>query len=166
MFENLYNAQVKNKPKTGAYSAVRNLAPTDQKHFSTNNEPSLSELEVMIVDDILSNRKILEYTLRKLGIQKITTCTSGQEAIDSVAEKDFDLILMDLHMPEMSGFDATKEITKMKNGQRPWIVAQTADETSNSRLRTDEIGFDGYLTKPIRPQKVSDCIESLLASSL
>jgi len=121
----------------------------------------IEKVNIMIVDDILSNRKILEYTLKKLGVKEITTCSSGAEAIAAAQEKEYGLILMDLHMPEMSGFSTAKKILENSNGNKPRIVAQTADETDETRARIEKIGFVDCLTKPIRPHEIAECIQKL-----
>ncbi len=70
-------------------------------------------------------------------------------------KQTYHLILMDLHMPAMSGYEAGERILSLRQDQAfPLVFAQTADETPDAMERTTRIGFDGHLTKPIRPHEI------------
>ena len=128
-----------------------------QKHTVTK---SFSNLRVLIVDDLPTNRKVLQLLVKKFGAQT-QSCSSGEEALELLSSEEFDLILLDLHMPTMSGFEVGERIVASRSGKLPYLVAQTADETVQACDRTREIGFDAHLTKPIRPVKVSEILERI-----
>lgn len=126
------------------------------------NDPLASgrEIRVLVVDDLPTNQKILRHIIEKFGAA-VDTCESGEEAVRLCAENDYELVLMDLHMPSMSGFEAGERILRDRKGDLPLVFAQTADETARACDRTREIGFDGHLTKPIRPQAIRRILDWL-----
>ncbi|MGE9291070.1 MAG: response regulator [Puniceicoccales bacterium] len=126
----------------------------------TNNSQEFSEIQVLIVDDMATNRKVLQHLIRRIGAVP-ESCESGKKALQLCASKDFHLILLDLHMPEMSGFEVGEKIIAQRSTSLPLVVAQTADETPHACDRTQSIGFDGHLTKPIRPNKIIDFLRSI-----
>tara|TARA_B110000977_G_C11090816_1_gene496827 strand:+ start:7737 stop:8981 length:1245 start_codon:yes stop_codon:yes gene_type:complete len=109
------------------------------------NTTLIKNLSILVVDDNLINQVLTIKTLEKIGI-KAMPCPSGSEAIQLVASKSFDLVLMDLYMPVMTGEEATKEIRKT-NTSIP-IVALTALEKDNHWKELAQIGFSAMLHKP------------------
>jgi|GEM_PF-5350398 len=135
------------------------LRPREPENGQCENSSSQS-IRVLIVDDISTNRVILSHMIRKMGAAA-TTCESGEEALKILAGEKFELILMDLHMPEMSGFECGEKIIEKRTGKLPLLIAQTADETPTACKRTSEIGFDGHISKPIRPNKLTGIFDLL-----
>ena len=90
---------------------------------------------------------------------------NGREALKAFENEDFDLLLMDLQMPEMDGFEATAAIRKKEkdSGNHLPIVALTAHAMKGDRERCLAAGMDGYLTKPIRPLELDDLLETYVA---
>ncbi len=125
-------------------------------------DPDLPAFRVLVVDDIPTNQKILKHMVQRMGLQA-DVCGSGKEAVNLCQKNRYDLVLMDLHMPEMSGFEAGEIILGQRKGRLPLLYAQTADETEEACMRTREIGFDGHMTKPLRPQGVRKVLEGLLS---
>ena len=115
---------------------------------------SSDPVDVLVVDDLATNRKVLRHVVEKCGSVRVETCGSGGEAVRLCRERNFDLVLMDLHMPGMTGFEAGAEIVAARDGPLPMVVAQTADETPRACRTTGEMGFDGHLVKPIRPERI------------
>jgi signal transduction histidine kinase/DNA-binding NarL/FixJ family response regulator len=108
---------------------------------------------VLLVDDNMTNRKVASQILLKAGCV-VETATSGQEAIDRLnQDTDFDLVLMDIQMPEMDGMETTR---RLKNSitNLPPIVAMTAYAMKEDRERFLAVGMDDYLAKPIRAQQL------------
>lgn len=108
---------------------------------------------ILLVDDNATNRKVASQILMKAGCV-VETATSGQEAIDRLArDADFDLVLMDIQMPEMDGMETTRRLKSV--GQTlPPIVAMTAYAMKEDRERFLAVGMDDYLAKPIRAQQL------------
>jgi PAS domain S-box-containing protein len=120
-------------------------------------------LRVLLAEDNAVNRKVVTRLLEKRGHQVLVT-TNGKEAIAALEKDTFDLILMDVQMPEMDGFEATRRIRLSEEGtafhQR--IIALTAHAMSGDRARCLEAGMDGYLTKPLGALALDQVLESCL----
>jgi len=125
------------------------------------HERNPSTLKCLIVDDIETNQRILQHLMGRCGMDTVA-CGSGEEAVKHCERDEFHLVLMDLHMPTMSGFEAgEKIIERRKEKAFPLIYAQTADETPNALKRTMEAGFDGHLCKPIRPHEIEKIVSQI-----
>lgn len=124
------------------------ILPADNvMHFSNEKfEGNLSLLKILVVDDSLDNQALIKRILRLAGAQA-ETANNGKEAIEKALNGDFSLILMDLQMPEMDGYEATR-ILREKGYKRP-IIALTAHAMKEERQRSLRSGFDDHLTKPI-----------------
>ena len=120
-------------------------------------------LRVLVAEDHPVNRAYMEAVLDKLG-HVVTFCVDGASAVRAVQEQPetqpFDVVLMDLHMPEMDGFSATRAIRSMPppRGNVP-IVALTADAFHESRHLAFESGMNGFLTKPAHLPQLRDALE-------
>ena len=116
------------------------------------HEPALLAGRVLVVEDNVVNRMVIESLLTKLGISVMLT-HDGQQALDTITHGDSpDLVLMDLHMPVMDGYTATQQIRQWERGnQRPRlpIIALTADAYDEDRQLCLNVGMDDFLTKPI-----------------
>jgi len=95
----------------------------------------------------------------------VVVAGNGREALKAFENEDFDLLLMDLQMPEMDGFEATVAIRKKEKdrGNHLPIVALTAHAMKGDREKCLAGGMDGYLTKPIRPQELDELLEIYVA---
>jgi two-component system, sensor histidine kinase and response regulator len=120
-------------------------------------------LRVLLAEDNAVNRKVVTRLLEKRGHQVLVT-TNGKEALAAFDNDMFDLVLMDVQMPEMDGFEATRMIRLSEQGtafhQR--IIALTAHAMSGDRARCLEAGMDGYLTKPLSPLALDQVLEGCL----
>ena len=115
---------------------------------------------ILIVEDVESNYLYLNAVLTKLDAQ-IEWVKNGLEAVNFAKEhSETDLILMDLQMPEMNGYDATREIKKIY--PKMIIIAQTAFAMSDDRSKALEAGCDDYLAKPIRSKDLLDTVNKYL----
>lgn len=125
--------------------------------------PNLQNVTILVAEDELSNYLYLEKLLSKTGAT-IFHATNGREAV-SMAEsiKNLHLILMDIKMPEMDGFQALKVI-RQRNSKIP-VVAQTAHALSDEVVLMKEAGFDFYITKPIKPTEFFNCLVSAINSN-
>lgn len=102
--------------------------------------------EVLVVDDSPENRQLVKVVLSDVGI-KVTEAENGQEAVDLMATQSFDVVLMDMQMPVMDGYTATRLLRD--KGVQTTIIAFTAHALSGFDAEIDAVGCNGYLTKPI-----------------
>jgi CheY-like chemotaxis protein len=122
-------------------------------------------LRVLLVEDIVENQILTGELLRQRGYS-VAIASNGKEAVQAFDRERFDLILMDIQMPEMGGVEATlliREREKQTGGRTP-IVAVTAHAMKGDRERYLSAGMDGYVTKPLRRQSLYNEIDSLIAA--
>ncbi|MBN1824635.1 MAG: response regulator [Candidatus Eisenbacteria bacterium] len=123
-------------------------------------------LDILLAEDNKVNQILAQRLLEKRG-HRIHVVASGTEAIRALSEKPFDLVLMDVQMPEMDGIEATRRIRLPGSGvldpEVP-IIALTAHAMTGDRERCVEIGMNDYVTKPLRPKELIAAIERLMAS--
>lgn len=115
--------------------------------------------EVLVVDDAAENRELLSLVLSDLGIN-VSLAENGQEAIDAVAGANFDLILMDIQMPVMDGYEAVSQLRK--RGVSLPVVALTANAMKGFEDRILEAGFSDYQSKPIDLDKLTELLAKWL----
>jgi signal transduction histidine kinase/ActR/RegA family two-component response regulator len=119
---------------------------------------------VLVAEDNPVNQRIAQQMLRKRKLE-VTLADDGRQAVSAFEAARFDLVLMDVQMPEMNGFDAVAAIRALEHAQgRPHtpIVAVTAHAMHGDRERCIEAGMDAYLSKPIRTRQLYDLVDSLL----
>jgi signal transduction histidine kinase/DNA-binding response OmpR family regulator/HPt (histidine-containing phosphotransfer) domain-containing protein len=115
-------------------------------------------LRILLTEDNAVNQKLALRLLEKMGYGA-DVAGNGLEAIESVQRQTYDVILMDVQMPEMDGLEATRQIIKRWGEERPRIVAMTADAMQGDRERCLEAGMDEYLTKPIRTAELVGALQ-------
>ncbi|MFH1034387.1 MAG: ATP-binding protein [Pseudomonadota bacterium] len=118
-------------------------------------------LKILLAEDNLVNQKLATILLERRGHQVVLT-GNGREALEALAQDRFDLVLMDVEMPEMDGVEATSFIRKREQGHGGHIpiVALTAHALKGDRERLLAAGMDAYLTKPLEPTKLYEIVES------
>ncbi|MCD4773634.1 MAG: response regulator [Bacteroidales bacterium] len=115
---------------------------------------------ILIAEDIYTSTRYYQAALKKTN-SVILVAKNGQEAVEMVENnKDIDLVLMDIHMPELNGFEATRKIKKI-NHNIP-IVMQTAYILSGEEDKSYEAGCDDFLTKPIQLNKLLSVVNNYL----
>ena len=129
-----------------------------QEEISSFDGISLSAIRLLIVEDVPVNRMILHQYLQSWGNISTDEATNGEEAVEKVTNNEYDLILMDVRMPVMDGYQATQIIRAMPNSksQLP-IIALTAD-TSDKLKEEGATYFTDVITKPFNPQELNDKI--------
>ncbi|HCL89827.1 MAG TPA: hybrid sensor histidine kinase/response regulator [Candidatus Atribacteria bacterium] len=120
-------------------------------------------LKILLAEDNIINQKLGVRLLEKQGCQTVVA-NNGREAVELVQKDGFDLVLMDLQMPEMDGIEATKEIRKREKetGRHIPIIALTANAFEEDRRRCLESGMDEYATKPIKIKELFIMIDKIL----
>ena len=129
--------------------------------------PRVHPRRVLLVEDNEINRRVALGLLRSRGHQAVVA-VNGQEAVDTLATQEFDVVLMDMQMPVMDGYEATTEIRKRERqtgGHIP-IVAMTAEALKGDRERCIETGMDEYVSKPISAAAMYRAIEKFPAVCL
>ena len=119
-----------------------------------------TKFRLLIVDDNPGNRLVLKYNLG--GHFDIEFANSGLSAIDKFKNNTFDLILMDIHMPEMDGLETTAEVRKMENGKKTPIFAITSNVFVELKEQCLKSGMNDLITKPIHAKALIDRINNYL----
>jgi two-component system sensor histidine kinase/response regulator len=123
-------------------------------------------LRVLLTEDNSVNQKLAVRLLEKRG-HSVMVAGNGREAIEQLARESFDVVLMDVQMPEMDGFEATRRIRERERttGEHVPIIAMTAHAMKGDRERCLQEGMDGYISKPLRPNELFESVESLATVS-
>ncbi|MGD8859792.1 MAG: ATP-binding protein [Myxococcales bacterium] len=119
-------------------------------------------VRVLLAEDDVTNRRFIQMTLSRIGCQ-VELASDGRQAVDMVRERDYALIFMDLQMPTLDGFDATREIRALQGPERRTpIVAVTAHVMPGVRERCADAGMDAFLPKPVSYVALREVIERCL----
>ncbi|HEX9127616.1 MAG TPA: response regulator [Gemmatimonadaceae bacterium] len=123
-------------------------------------------LKVLVAEDNAVNRKLASSILQRAGHNAILV-TNGREAVDAMEREQFDVVLMDVQMPVMGGFEATRLIRERQSGsgRRTPIIAATAHAMKGDREACFEAGMDGFAPKPIQSAKLLEMLDRLCTAS-
>jgi len=161
------------KPTQLFESLVRVLSGTRNmqkfKPANTKLDPQLSQrlpLRVLLCDDNLINQKVAMRLLSQMGYSP-KIATNGIEALSAIDSAPYDMVFMDVMMPEMDGLEATRQIRQRQKDRAQYpnykahlvVVAMTASAMPGDREKCLEVGMDDYLSKPVRPEDVRAVIE-------
>jgi len=147
------NSLIKLQPLHGA-------TPEERQQQSTQ----MAARQILLVEDTPINQTLESILLHRLGYE-VTLASNGIQAVEAFGSSHFDLILMDIQMPEMGGIEATqliRDIEKTKHLRRTPIIAVTANALKGDRERYFEAGMDGYVSKPLSMDSLKVEIESVL----
>jgi signal transduction histidine kinase/DNA-binding response OmpR family regulator len=124
----------------------------------------LPPLRILLVEDSVVNQKLALGVLKRKG-HSVVVAENGKEAIAALSSQQFDVVLMDVEMPEMDGLEATAviRVKEKQTGEHVPIVAMTAHAMKGDRQRCLEAGMDDYVSKPIRAQQLFETIGSVLS---
>ncbi|MBI3684399.1 MAG: response regulator [Acidobacteria bacterium] len=139
--------------------------PEEAVRESVTGGMSAASLKILLAEDNLVNQKIALRLLEKMG-HRVRVVGNGELAVQAALEEQFDVILMDVQMPGMDGFDATRAIREHEavTGARVPIVALTAHAMKGDRERCLESGMDDYISKPFQLAEVKAVLERLAVS--
>jgi len=119
---------------------------------------SYSSLNVLLAEDDPANQRVTLIMLKRLGYNA-DAVNNGLQVLKAFENRMYDLILMDIVMPKMDGFEATKEIRKRyPTSRQPIIIALTAYILPEGRERCIEAGMDDYIAKPVRIRELADAL--------
>jgi two-component system sensor histidine kinase/response regulator len=126
-------------------------------------ESKMRSLNLLLAEDNVVNQKLAMKLLEKRG-HKVTLASNGKEALSIIRKRTFDLVIMDVQMPEMDGLEATSLLRESEKitGQHQPVVAMTALVMNGDRERCIAAGMDGYLSKPIRPLELDEVLERFI----
>ena len=144
---------------------VREAAPKIATQAKAALDPGLAHrhpLRILLAEDNVVNQKLALRLLQQMGY-RADLASNGIEAIESVARQTYDLILMDVQMPEMDGLEASRRINERWSSDRPRIVAMTANAMQGDRDMCLAAGMDDYITKPIRVERLVEALVSAQA---
>ena len=121
---------------------------------------------ILLAEDSIVNQKLAVGLLERQG-HSVVVANNGREALDKLRERDFDLVLMDVQMPEMDGIEASKRIRQLeqKSGGHVPIVAMTAHAMRQDRQRCLAAGMDDYVAKPVRSRELFATLDRLFAGA-
>jgi two-component system, sensor histidine kinase and response regulator len=122
-----------------------------QKNLSTDFAKRFP-YEILTAEDNDVNQLVIKQILKKLGY-KTDLVTDGKQAIDAIYEKEYNLVLMDIQMPEMDGLEATRIIRRI-DVKQPIIIALTANAMENDKRACLEAGMDDFIPKPVKPEEL------------
>lgn len=130
----------------------------DEKKASPQNR----SIKALLADDSQTSLEVAQAFLKKLGC-RVDTATDGQKVVDMMNRHGYDVVFMDIHMPLMDGYKATRIIRKMKDKNRKVpIVALTTRTLSGDRQKCIDAGMNDYVTKPLHFRELSEALERVL----
>ncbi len=124
----------------------------------------LKGLRVLVAEDNLTNQQVARAILEGAGIMP-TIVANGEEAVKAVQSVPFDAVLMDIQMPRMNGYEATRVIRRMPRGEALPIIAMTAHAMKGDEEKCLEAGMDGYIAKPVNQDRLFHTLWRLLRTS-
>ena len=135
------------------------VPPEMQSGTTTGSFAENYPLRILVAEDNPINQKLIERILHKLGYQ-FCMATNGIQALNSLKEREFDVILMDVRMPEMDGFEATQIIRQMTINQ-PYIIAMTANSMTQDREECLQAGMNDYIAKPFNSDGITKILKNV-----
>jgi PAS domain S-box-containing protein len=146
-------------------STIRQTTAIEPEEAPSREEEE-RPLRILLAEDNVVNQRLAVRILQKRGHSTVVAC-NGQEAVSLLERQPFDLILMDLEMPEMSGFEATAAIRarEQERGGHIPILALTAHAMKGDRERCLAAGMDGYVAKPVQPRELYQAIAKLVPNA-
>lgn len=135
------------------------LPPTATTYSLPQTILKSNPLKILLAEDNLVNQKVALLLLKKLGHEVVDVVSNGLEVLTALQRHSYDIIFMDIQMPEMDGLTATRQIIKEWSGKpRPWIIAMTANAMQGDREICLAAGMDDYLSKPIREEELAQAL--------
>ncbi len=145
LFDALMDAFGKNTPqRNGAKSVFSTKVSIYKSHLKGS--------QILVAEDNSTNQQVIRAILENAKIQ-VTIAGDGEEAVDKVRSSTFDAVLMDIQMPKMDGYEATKRIRALPGGDDIPIIAMTAHAMKGDEEKCLEAGMDGYIAKPIKQDR-------------
>lgn len=150
------HAEVDSIDANGSSEAPRHRQPSTQS----------SDNKILLVEDNLVNQKVAMQMFKNLGYA-VDLALDGREAVEAVQNQTYDVIFMDVHMPNMDGFEATRKIRQMTRSKtHPYIIAMTASVLEEDQQQATMAGMNDFLSKPMQLSDLTTKLEQLLHKAL
>ncbi len=164
------NREVEDLPDFSLYLTYENKnrkIPDEERKLSQPKPETEDEVRILIVEDNVINQRVAKRMVENMGF-KTEIANNGQEALDMLAERYYDLILLDVQMPVLDGLRTAQKIRimEMNTGRHIPIIAMTAHAQKEDRDRCLEAGMDDYISKPINMKILQEKINTYLKSKL
>ena len=136
--------------------------PAQRAPLTAPSIPRLAEdvpLRILLAEDNHVNQRVALRMLDRMGY-RAEVAANGKEVLEALDRQPFDVILMDVQMPEMDGLEATRRVRE-RGGEQPIILAMTANALQGDREECLAVGMDDYLAKPLRPADLSEKLAAI-----
>ena len=138
---------------------------SDEKAKSEAHTPpkKKSSLQILVAEDNPINQRIAQMMLQRLGYEHPVLVGNGEEAVAAMMDTDYDIVLMDVQMPKMTGLEATIKIRELTGKhEKPWIIALTAGVMEDERAAAKKSGMNAFLAKPLVLEQLEEMLEHAL----
>ncbi len=135
---------------------------SEAKSILSNEVEFTLPLRILIVEDVVVNQKVALLVLERLGY-RADVANNGLEALEALRRQHYDIVFMDVQMPEMDGLEATRRICQIfPEAKRPWIIAMTAHAMRGDREECLEAGMNDYISKPVRVEALIKALKNYI----
>lgn len=144
------------------------VAPANGAATRVSSDRNLAQhcpLRILLTEDNVVNQKVALKMLERMGY-RADVASNGYEAVQAMLRQTYDVVLMDIQMPEMDGIEATTKIREQLGESRPWIIALTANALQGDRERYLGVGMDDYLSKPIRVDELERALRNAATAKI
>jgi PAS domain S-box-containing protein len=166
LFQFYFTKPIKQSQLLNSMHEIFGNSKIKKTELNEHREVSLSELganyplRILLAEDNAVNQKLATLTLKKMGYGT-DVAGNGLEVLTALERQSYDLIFMDIQMPEMDGSDATKAVIEKYGDKRPVIIAMTANAMEGDREKFMEDGMDDYVTKPINLKVIQNVLKKV-----
>lgn len=159
LFDNYLHKPIKNKQllqtvQETLLSAQPMMNPTTQSDDPSGQHP----LTILLAEDNIVNQKVALLLLQRLG-HRADVANNGREVLTAIKNKTYDIILMDVQMPEIDGIEATRRIRAQTDIAQPYIIAMTAHAVHEFRQQCLNVGMNDFIAKPVRNKNLQKILE-------